>query len=908
MPGRAGGRRLFRGGAAAARCAGLAAFLSILPACADDASTEPSSAPAQLLAVSPAVDTVLAGERADPPISVRVANSLGDPVEGIPVRFLLASGPGRVDPVALSNRQGVAEAEFRAGTEPGEARIRVDIPGAGNVGALEFRVRVLPAATVVLSKVGGEGQQAEVASQLPLPFRVRAVTPSGSPAGGVPIAWRLAAGEAAGARLTADTTFTDAEGESRILLTLGRLAGDHAVVAHAARGVGSDTLRFTARATPVPPGSVRLDSVRPLPLRAGEEAVAFGSGFRASEAANEVRVEGEAAEILEATPSTIRLRVPLFGDRCLPARTVGIRVLAAGEPSNGQMAELEPREAAVSLAVGEGRTLAGPEEVSCLQLAAEAGPREFWLAVHSAGRVARSAAPLRLLARAGGDIAGPPAAAALSPGDRLREATAAEGTREGELRRAVRRELERRRPMPARLPGADSDPALAAAVLPVIGDTLTFRFAVRQDLTASCADTANRIAGVVQAVGAHGLVVADAAAPAPGFGAEDWAALAEEFDRVVFPTDTAYFGSPRDIDGNGRVILLFTPEVNRLTPRGSAALVGGFFLPLDLAASGRGGEGVPSPEGETCPASNEGEILYAVVPDPDGAFGDPLTLAQASRIARQVLPHELQHLINAQRRVFREGGGFGALEETWLDEGLSHLAEEVTGLRFLELGTRQNLTFDRVAATREALDAFNAFHIQNFFNLSLFMLGPGMAPTLAAEDPGGLGGLQMRGFAWLLLRWLGDHEGGADERLLFRQLAGGGDAGLRGIANLERSAGERWQDLLADFFVALALDDEEVEPASPRHRVATWNLRDIYAQLNRNPSAVRRFPLPFPLSFASLAFESAAADFELRSSTTQYFRLRSGTQAPPLAVSLLSPGGGRVPESAAPQITIVRTR
>lgn len=908
MRSRTAAGRLFRGPAGVIQGMGMAAALAVLPACGDDAGTEPSSAPAQLLRLSPAVDTVLAGERADPPISGRVVNSLGDPLEGIPVRFLLVSGPGRVDPMAVSNQQGVAEAEFRAGTEPGEARIRVDVPNAGNVRPLEFTVRVLPSATVVLSKAGGDGQQAEVSSQLPLPFRVRAVTPSGSPAGGVPIAWRLGAGDTASARLTADTTYTDAEGETRVLLTLGRTAGDHVVLAHAGRGVGSDTVRFTARATVVPAGSVRLDSVRPLPLRAGEEAVAFGSGFRASDAANEVRVEGEAAEIVEATPSTLRFRIPGFEDRCLPARTVGIRVVAAGEPSNGQLAELEPREAALPLAIGEGRTLTGSEEVSCLQLAGEAGPREFWLAVHSAGRTARGGVPLRLLARAGGDVAGPRLAAAVSPGEELREAAGREGTREGELRRAVRQELQRRRPMRARLPGPDTAPALAVATRPGPGDTLTFRFAVREDLTASCADTTKRIRGVVQAVGEHALAVADVGAPAGGFTAEDWTALADEFDRVVFPTDTAYFGSPLDIDGNGRVILLFTPEVNRLTPRGSGTLVGGFFLALDLAASGRGGGGAPPPLGETCPASNEGELIYAVAPDPEGSFGDPLTVAQTRRIARQLLPHELQHLINAQRRVFLGERGFGALEESWLDEGLSHLAEEVAGLRLLELGRRQNLTFERVTAGREALDAFNAFHIVNFFNLSLFMLAPGGAPTLSAEDPGGLGGIQMRGFAWLFLRWLGDHEGGADERFLFRRLAGGGDSELRGIANVERSTGKRWEDLLADFFAALALDDEGVEPASPRHQVTTWNLRDVYLQLNRNPSSVRRFPLPFPLAFTALAFESAAADFELRSSTTQYFRLRGGTEAPPLAVSLLSPGGGRAPETAAPQITIVRTR
>lgn len=893
--------------------AGAAAWLGLLSlGCGGDGTTEPGSAPARLVAVSPALDTVVAGERADPPVAVRVLDERGEAVEGTPVRFLLLTeGAGRLDRVAVSDRQGIAEADFEAGREPVEARVRVDVPSAGRVAPLEFRLVVRPAASVALAALGGDGQEAELESQLPLPFEVRASTPGGVAAGGVPIAWRVEA-EPAGARLTADTAFTDEEGRARSVLTLGRRTGEFVVAAHATGGVASDTVRFRARGLAAASGSVRLDSVRPLPLVAGEEAVVFGAGLAPPAGEIEVRVEGETGSVLEAEAGRIRFRVPAFTDRCLPAREVGLRVLAAGEASNGQRVGLLPLRPPVELAVGEARTLAA-DELDCLQLPGAPEARAYLAVAQSASRSAGARTAVRLVVHAGDRLEHEQPAAALlaripAPESRARPGEGPRG--ELALRERVREEIRARRLVPARRAGPDAGPpaALSAepAAVPGPGETLEFTFAVGPDFSASCADTTSRIEGVVRVVGDHHLLLTDPREPADGFAQEDWEAIGSEFDRLAFPTDTSYFGAPADLDGNGRIILLFTPEVNALTPRGSGIFIGGFFLALDLADAG-GGAGVAFPEAGTCPASNEAEILYMAVPDPEGRFGEPLTAPQARRLIRELLPHELQHLINAERRVLVDGAGFDALEETWLDEGLSHIAEEVSGLELLGLGRGLNLGFDRVTGTRAALDAFNAFHIQNFFNLALFLLDPAGAPTLAAVDPGGLGALQMRGFAWGLLRWLADHEGGADERLLFRSLVDGGGARLAGIANLEGTVGEPWETLLADYLAALALDDE-VEAAGPRLRVTTWNLRDVYRALNANPASRRRFPLPFPLALPLLGFESSAVDFDLNASTAQYLSLRSGLEAPPLALELRSRGGGSVSPTAVPQLTIVRTR
>lgn len=879
-----------------------AAFpLALALACGEGGgSTDPASPPAELLAISPAVDTVVTGDATDPPITVRVQNALGEPVEGIPVRFELAEGGGELSPnLAVSNREGLAEAGFRAGIEPGEARVRVSVP---NVPILEFIVVAAPSDSVELRIVEGDGQRAEVGSQLPIPFVVQAVTPAGTPAGGIAVAWRIADGSGRSALLTADTTITDGAGRGTALLTLGRDAAEYRIEAFATRGVLSDTARFRAVATAEFEGAVRLDSVSPHPLVAGQEATIHGRGFSPIPSENEVRIEGLAARILEATGNALRIEVPGFGEQCLPAREVGVRALVSGDASNGEMIALRPAHPALDLRVGEARTLRG-EEVGCVQLPASEAPREYRIAVGSAGPAAGSSIGLRLAGRAASDLTGGRFSTSVVRTEELDAGVQQEALRAARPDAVIRQRaiatLRRARVVPA-------EPAARPGATPGPGDSVRYTFALRPNLTAACTDTTSVIGGVVRAVRDHVVLVEDPrASTGGGFTRDQWSALADDLDRLVVPVDTAYFGAPPDLDGNGRLVVLFTPAVNELAPAG-APEVGGFFHPIDLAASGRSPDR-PGPAGETCPASNEAEIVYVAVPDPEGEFGRAVTREDASRRTLSIVAHELQHLINAGHRVLREEGGFAATEEAWLDEALSAIAEETVGLATLELGERGDYTFEDVSSSREALQAFDTFLARNFFHLSLFLDDPAGTPALAADDPGEIAGLRMRGFGWFLLRWLGDHSGG-DARPFFRALATGGQNRLRGVANLEQASGRRWEELQADFAVALAADDAGVEGLDARHRILTWNFRDIFAALSRAPAFRPRFPAPFPLRPTTLGFETGTLEFAVRTSTVRYFALVSGLDSPALALTLSSSDARSRGEATRPHVTIVRTR
>ena len=85
--------------------------------------------------------------------------------------------------------------------------------------------------------------------------------------------------------------------------------------------------------------------------------------------------------------------------------------------------------------------------------------------------------------------------------------------------------------------------------------------------------------GTVKSVGRRASIVLDNAANQTAFSTADFDAIATEFDNVVYPTDSSYFGKPTDMDANGHVILYYTPEVNKLTPRTqTTSFVGGILL------------------------------------------------------------------------------------------------------------------------------------------------------------------------------------------------------------------------------------------------------------------------------------------------------------------------------------------
>lgn len=576
----------------------------------------------------------------------------------------------------------------------------------------------------------------------------------------------------------------------------------------------------------------------------------------------------------------------------------------------------------LSLAAGEMCVLpAGGVQV--VEIGAGNASARYLMVVQSGLRKPGATTRLRLDARARGATAArvPPlvAPARALPVDafgfendrlRLEEASQAELTFRTNARRAVRgaRPLRPRRAA-APGPGIVRANALSAAPTPPsLGDTVIFSNAVHPNLGVDC-DGIHDVTAVVRAVGPNFAVVEDldGAGVVLGGGYE---AVLEALERSVFPVLSAYFGEPADIDGNGVVWVLFTPVVNRTTPRDSNTRILGFFNPADLA------------DPESCPASNGGEILYLLAADPDGRFSKPVPVRFATTGAVGVAAHELAHLISAERRTVLAPGSFASLEEIWLSEALAHSAETFVGMSGAFLSPGGNYGFAELFANSRN---FEAYHFPNFRRSAFYMLDPHRTPALGdayARDPEGISSLAMRGFGWLLLRWFADQYategggrlGGAAEEAIFHDLAGGGAARTRGVENMERVASAHgapatWDDLLAAWALAPIADDLPGAPASTQMK--TLHLRDVFAALHRELEGRAPFARAFPLQPMVIPLAEGTdtrIDFELAASTGYYFQLESEGPHPEVHLRLTTQAGLAVPSSEAARIVVLRTR
>ncbi len=136
------------------------------------------------------------------------------------------------------------------------------------------------------------------------------------------------------------------------------------------------------------------------------------------------------------------------------------------------------------------------------------------------------------------------------------------------------------------------------------------------------------------------------------------AELCENFADVI-DSMHANFGHESDVNGDGRFDILATPVVNQLGGD-TASITTGFWFARDLY---------------DVAGSNRREIFYTAVADPFGEFGFILNSEFAfSNILRSALPHEFQHMINHNERVLQRGA---LSEDQWLNEALSHIAEDV---------------------------------------------------------------------------------------------------------------------------------------------------------------------------------------------------------------------------------------
>ncbi len=390
-----------------------------------------------------------------------------------------------------------------------------------------------------------------------------------------------------------------------------------------------------------------------------------------------------------------------------------------------------------------------------------------------------------------------------------------------------------------------------------VGDTLDLRYPdPEQDL---CNDFA-AVRGVVRHISDRGIFVADVENPAGGYVRSDYVEFGELLDDRIYATEADYFGPPTDQDGNGRIIVLFTQEVNRREG------ILGMVVSADLFSR------------SDCPSSNEGEIYYGRAPDPDGDVGVAYPVESARMDAPGLIAHELTHIIQFGRRL--DFPGATAFQELWELESQATLAEEVVGHDFTNRTVRQNYGFDVAWENCGQDETGFVWYCDKFSDLALYYGfqsqtsradgAPEQCSWLGRESQGNDGPCipqRMVYTGWSFLRWLSDHYGPqlGSEQLLHRRLIENSHTGFATITDV---IGQPIDQLLGRWAATLYTDDR-FPGMHALLQLPSWDLHDIEQGLVDTAHLQ-----PYQHSFGTFS-----QDVSVRAGSSAYFLLTGSRTA-----------------------------
>ncbi len=294
-----------------------------------------------------------------------------------------------------------------------------------------------------------------------------------------------------------------------------------------------------------------------------------------------------------------------------------------------------------------------------------------------------------------------------------------------------------------------------------VGDTRTFR--VLSSL--SSVNSYVEVTAKVKCVGSNVVFYVDTTVSQEKIADSEVTELCTTFDSEA-SREMDILGTTSDVDENDKTIVVMTKQINQLGALGGGVITGYFYAGDVYARS------------ENNLVSNYGEIIYTMVPDESGEFGIAIQKSFAlNNLLPAVFPHELQHAISYNQHVFVSGS---APEETWLNEGLSHLMEDVMG-----------------------------HNVENPSRYALYLSSPSTYGVVTQSSPN----LMERGASYLFLRYL--YEQASNGNSFLKALEGS----ARGISNVEAafngpSGFETFEDFMKYWTAALLMTDRGISTDS----------------------------------------------------------------------------------------------
>ncbi|MGH9887689.1 MAG: hypothetical protein ACREBE_19315, partial [bacterium] len=224
------------------------------------------------------------------------------------------------------------------------------------------------------------------------------------------------------------------------------------------------------------------------------------------------------------------------------------------------------------------------------------------------------------------------------------------------------------------------------------------------------------------------------------------------------------------------------------------------------------------------------------------------------------------------------------LEQVWLNEGLSHIAEELVYYNAAGNGPNANLTLQNVASSQALVDAFNAYASQNFGRLVSYLAAPANFSPFSLTD-----GLEMRGAIWELLRYSADRKGGNERTYWFTLV----NARTNGQTNYNAVFGPII-DNVRDWALAQFVDDIGLSVPA-KYTNPSWNFRSIFPGLG-----VTRFPIA-----TSQLIGGSALPLTVVGGGAAYVRFRVPANTSVSLSAAASAAGGALPANI--ELTLVRT-
>lgn len=295
-----------------------------------------------------------------------------------------------------------------------------------------------------------------------------------------------------------------------------------------------------------------------------------------------------------------------------------------------------------------------------------------------------------------------------------------------------------------------------------VGDVEEFR--VLSSLSSTTIYTT--ISASARCVGSNVIVYVDTQTSSNDLDDGDISYLCGIYDGIA-RDEQNLLGDISDVNGDGKVAVLMSPQINRLGSLGGG-IITGYFWAGDLYE-----------RTSSNPTSNYQEIVYTMIPDPSGTYGVAISKSFAmDNLLTAIFPHELQHAISYNQHVFENGG---PPEQNWLNEGMSHLMEDLYG-----------------------------YGQENPSRYAMYLSSTSSAGLVVSGQPG----LLERGAAYLFLRYLYEQSSSGD--VFLRDLE---DTARTGVDNIEAafngpSGFSEFHELMARWTVALALTDSGISQDS----------------------------------------------------------------------------------------------